>query len=366
MDKKFEVAFVIPSLGSGGAERVVSNLSNEFTDLGIKVTVIMLANRNLNYFLNENVELIYLDCEMDNSLNFASRYKLRLKKIRNAIKNLKPNVVISFMSETNIDVCFAMTGLKIPLIVSERNDPSIDPSSKIKQYMRKLAYLKPRGFVFQTPDAQGYFSKRVQKRSKIIINPLSSSLPDPFCGEREKRIVSVGRLNKQKNFPLLIDAFGEFAKDNPEYSLEIYGEGMLDKSIKEYILSKGLEKKVTLMGFCRDVHKRIISAAMFVMTSDFEGMPNALLEAMAIGLPCISTDCPCGGPRMLIKDKENGILTRLGNKNDILQAMRYIAENPTESQKMSLNAKEIKKDAELTTITNSWIDYIKVCVGEQV
>ncbi len=364
MNKNVKIAFVIPSLGSGGAERVVSNLSNEFFALGMRVSVIMLANRNLYYSLNDGVSIEYLDCEKDNSLPFLKRYKLRLKKIKEAVKRINPDVVISFMSETNIDVCFAMRGLKIPLIVSERNDPAIDPASKVKQYMRKLAYRKPAGFVFQTPDAKAYFSKRIQEKSCIILNPLSASLPVPYEGERDKRVVSVGRLNKQKNFPVLFDAFSEFVKDYPDYKLEIYGEGFLEEKLKKYISDLGMDDKILLMGFCKDVHEKTKSASMFVMSSDFEGMPNALLESMAIGLPCISTDCPCGGPRMLITSKENGILVSVKSSAEILDAMKFMAENPDKAASMGKKAQKLREEANVSAITQKWIDYIADCIGE--
>lgn len=364
MEKNIKVTFVIPSLGSGGAERVVSNLSNEFTALGMNVNVIMLANRNLYYPLNDNVGIEYLDCEKDNSLPFFKRYKLRLKKIKSAVKKINPDVVISFMSETNIDVCFAMRGLKIPLIVSERNDPAIDPASKAKQYMRKIAYRKPSGFVFQTPDAQRYFSKRIQEKSCIILNPLSATLPTPYEGKRDKRIVSVGRLNKQKNFPLLFDAFAEFVKEYPDYKLEIYGEGLLKEKLQQYILQLGMENKVSLMGFCKDVHDKIKTASMFVMSSDFEGMPNALLEAMAIGMPCISTDCPCGGPRMLIREYENGMLVKTKSKDSIFKAMKYMVDNPHKAYQMGKKSQKIRAEADASAVVQTWIDYIEKIVGD--
>ena len=362
MKKDVKIAFIIPSLGSGGAERVVSNLSNQFSAMGMQVTVMMLVNRNQYYPLNQEVNVQYLDCEQDNGLPYIKRYKLRLSKIRNAVKTLNPDVVISFMSETNIDVCLAMRGLKIPLIVSERNDPAIDPASKAKQILRKIAYAKPSGFVFQTPDAQAYFSKKIQKRSCIILNPLSASLPEPFDGERDKRVVAVGRLNKQKNYPVLIDAFKEFSENYPEYTLEIYGEGVLEDKISEYISDNGMQDKISLKGFCSDVHQKIKTASMFVMSSDFEGMPNALLEAMAIGMPCISTDCPCGGPRMLMENKNNGILVKVNAKEGLTEAMKYMAEHPDEAHQMGKRAQSLREEASSEAVTQLWIDFIAGCV----
>ena len=364
MKQNLKIAFCIPSLGSGGAERVMSVLANKFTERGHEVSIIMLSNYKCVYPLSEKITVETLNCDDDGCLPFVKRYPLRLKKIRNAVKKIKPDVVISFMSETNTDVCFALKGMRIPVIVSERNDPAIDPASKMKQLMRRMAYTKPMGFVFQTPDAQSYFSKRIQKKSRIILNPLADYLPEPYYGDREKRIVAVGRLNKQKNFPMLIDAFSEFVKKHPEYVLEIYGEGPIESQIANYISDKGLVDKVILKGFCKDVHTHTLNASMFVMSSDFEGMPNALLEAMAIGLACISTDCPCGGPGMLIESYKNGILVPVNDSSKMYDAMSFMAENPQKAEEMSKNAVEIRHMANVETITDEWLEFVGQCRGE--
>lgn len=349
-----KIVFCIPSLGSGGAERVVSVLASELAERQHDVHIAMIANRNLNYSLVDSVAIHYLDCESDLHLSFIKRYIIRLKRIRSLMKKLTPDVVISFMAETNIDVCLALTGINMPIIVSERNDPALDPASKIKQKLRNIAYRKPDYFVFQTPDAQKYFSSRIQSRSSIILNPLSEHLPEPYEGLREPRIVNVSRLNAQKNIPLLISAFEEFSRNHPQYTLEIFGEGNQEEAIRKRIHELGLDKKVILKGFCKDVHNLIRKAALFAMTSDYEGMPNALLEAMAIGLPCISTDCPCGGPRMLIKPNWNGLLIPVGDREEMYQAMCHLANNPESASEMGRNAQHIREMADLNKIISEW------------
>ena len=361
MSENKKVAFCIPSLGSGGAERVTSILANKFAERGYDVSIIMLCHDTCLYPLSESVKTVCLNCDNDAAMSFAKRFLTRLKKIRRAIGEIAPDVVVSFMSETNIDVCLALWGINVPIIVSERNDPATDPASRAKQLLRKVAYTKPRGFVFQTPDAQAYFSKRIQKRSDIILNPLGKAMPWRFEGERDKRIVAVGRLNKQKNFTMLIDAFSEFAKIHPDRVLEIYGEGVLEGKIKEYIAEKELQEKVILKGFCRDVHEKILTAEMFVMSSDFEGMPNALLEAMALGLPCISTDCPCGGPRMLIESYKNGILVPVKDAKAMTKAMCFMADEPDAAEQMSKNAVLVRERADLESVAQQWLDMVNLC-----
>lgn len=357
--KPNKIVFAISSLGSGGAERVVCSLANELTERGYQIGIILVANDHLVYELSEKVELTYLSCEeRHQSLNTLQRTFQRISDIRKAIKKSKADVVVSFMSGTNIDVCFAALGLKIPVIVSERNDPAIDPASRAKQILRKIAYCRSNGFVFQTPDAQTYFNKGIQKRSCIILNPLTSALPAPYEGVRDKRVVAVGRLNKQKNYPMLLDAFAEFIRTKPEYILEIYGEGPLERDIRADLERKNLQNQVVLKGFCKDVHQQIRDAAFFVMTSDFEGMPNALIEAMALGLPCISTDCPCGGPRMLIRNGENGLLIPVKDQQVLVKAMHQMAADAETAARMGRNACQIKEQVRLEAIVDQWISYI--------
>lgn len=361
VNEPVKIVFCIPSLGSGGAERVTSLLANQLVLKGYSVTVLMTARRHEVYPLSDMVQIACINCDDDMDLSLVNRFLTRLKKIKKTIKNIAPDVVISFMSETNVDVCFALAGMNVPIIVSERNDPKTSPASRAKQIIRRLAYVMPRGFVFQTPDAQAYFSKRIQKKSKIILNPLSNSMPERFEGEREKRIVAVGRLHKQKNFSMLIDAFAEFSKTHPDRVLEIYGEGALEEKIREYINEKELQDKVILKGFCKDLHERILCAEMFVMSSDFEGMPNALLEAMALGLPCISTDCPCGGPRMLIESYENGILVPVRDTKKMTEAMVYMADNSEKAEQMSINAVAVRDRANADAVTEQWLEMINLC-----
>ena len=360
MPEKLHVTFIIFSLGSGGAERVISVLAREFVLLGYEVDIVLISNRHVYYELPQDVHLIYLDCELDGKLGACRRYLRRIRKIRCSIAKLSPDVVISFMAETNIDTCLALFGKKTPIIVSERNDPKVDPNNRIKKIMRYFAYFKPVGFVFQTNQAKLYFSNRfrIQKRSKIIMNPLSSSVPPAFFGVRDNRIVSVGRLNPQKNFPLLIAAFEEFSSIYKDFILEIYGEGILENELKQMINERGLENKVFLKGFQKDVHEKIKSASLFVMTSDFEGMPNALIEAMAVGLPCISTDCPCGGPQMLISNNINGVLIPVGDCTALLKSMQYLIDNKFVASNIGKEASKIRNLTSASIVAKEWRDFI--------
>lgn len=352
-----KIMFFISSLGNGGAERVVSVLANSFSGSGHDVSVTLLADNHIYYAVSDNVRITFLEKEWKKNRNKALRIIERIRLIRDTVSAEKPDIVISFMSETNLDVSAALLFSDVPLIVSERSDPAINPSGKMKRYLRRMLYHRPDGFVFQTKDARNFFSVSIQKKATIILNPLVSELPEYYTGEREKRIVTVARLSRPKNIPLLLDAFKVFAQLKPEFCLEIYGEGDQENEIRKLIVEKGLSDSVKLLGFCKNVHERINKAAMFVMSSDYEGMPNALMEAMAQGLPCISTDCPCGGPKTLINHRSNGLLVKVGDLDGLTKAMVDIIDDPT-CKGIGERARDIWTIANVQVITEKWMEYI--------
>lgn len=359
------IMFIISSLGGGGAERVVSTLANELAARGHHITVVLTSRDNQDYPLIEQVSLVKLNCGCRyRNIPTPIRIARRILDIRNTIKENSADAVISFVAETNIDVCLASVGLCTPVIVSERNDPAAEPANRIKQFIRKLAYWRADGFVFQTPDAQAFFSRRIQKKSVIILNPMVPRFTELYIGEREKRIVAVGRLYEQKNYPLLISAFSRFSALHPEYTLEIYGEGPLRAAIETQIQVCGLVGKVLLKGFSKDVQTQIRTAAFFVMPSAFEGMPNALIEAMSLGLPCISTDCRCGGPRMLIENGKNGLLVPVNDEDALTEAMRKLAEDSAYAKSLGDCASQINKRVNVRIIVDQWLEYIDCVINK--
>ena len=352
-----KIMFFISSLGNGGAERVVSVLADSFCKSGHDISVVLLADNHIYYPIADGVKIHFLDREWKTKKNKASQIIQRIRMIRKTVEAEKPDVVISFISETNIDVSIALAFHNVPLIVSERSDPTINPPSYAKRVLRRYVYFRPDGFVFQTKYARDYFSKSIQRKSTVILNPLVSTLPEYFAGVRDKRIVTVARLSKVKNIPLMLNAFKNFIKIKPEYYLEIYGEGEQEDKIRSVIEEEHLSDSVRLMGFCKDVHERINKASMFVMSSDYEGLPNALLEAMAQGLPCIATDCPCGGPRTLINHQLNGLLVKVGDADGLTKAMVDILDNPV-YKGIGERAQSIRSTASTQVVTEEWLDYI--------
>jgi glycosyltransferase involved in cell wall biosynthesis len=220
--------------------------------------------------------------------------------------------------------------------------------------MIQYCFSKAYRVVFQTDDAQRCYKDEIQKKSVIISNPIKENLPEPFSGERDNRIVAFSRLNQQKNIPMMLRVFKEFHKKNDKYVLEIFGRGECEEELKQYAKEIGISDHVVFKGFEKDIHHKIRSAAMFISTSDYEGISNSMLEALALGLPCICTDCPAGGARMAIRSGHNGFLIPVRDEEAMVKSMEYIVNNPVEIEKVSKRAAEIRNELSIDKICNRW------------
>lgn len=318
--KKIDI--ITKAMTSGGAERVIAQLANYFVTHGICCRIITTDDREVMYPLNEKIKIVSIGKKSGNKV--IDRV-VRYSALRKVVLSDRQDVVLTMPEDTGIYVILALLGTGIPVYVSERNNPWVMPDVKITRFLRKIAYPFATGVIFQTEMAKSFFSPRIQKKGVVLPNPVDASrIPAPYEGEREKRFVAVGRLEPQKNFPLLIRAFAEFNKEIQGYKLTIYGEGREREKLENLIKDLGLQNNIELPGRDKDVLNKINSAAAFILSSDYEGMPNALIEAMCMGMPVISTDCPSGGPRELICDSKNGLLVRVNDINGMTDAMRKI------------------------------------------
>lgn len=352
-----KICFCIDSLNGGGAERVVATLSNQLVQMGHQIDVMMIAKKEKDSFykLDTNVKLHAL-CE---GINRKISIFKRIKILRYFFKKNRPQVIISFLPHSNIFVTFATRGLDILHIVSERNNPYLNPQNKILRVLKKIAFLKAHGCVFQTCDARDFYPKKIKDKSAIIFNPVSIELKDETDVFRRNYILSVGRLTKQKNFPLLLKSFAEFHNKFTDYKLLIYGNGE-ERTVLEDITNRlNISENVEFKGHAPCWHKEAYDAKMFVLSSDYEGMPNALIEAMVLGIPCISTDCPIGGPRELIRDGENGYLTTVGDVGELSARMIEIANSESIAVKFSMANENLKEQLSAENISKQWLEFIK-------
>jgi len=343
-------AFVIGTLGQGGAERVMSNLANYLVRQNHEITIITLFRREPSYWLDPRVTVI-------NGLDISIKLNA-IRLLRQQIKKTTPDIVLSFMTHINILTIVAMWGLDIPVVVSERSDPKEHPSQYMRRFLRRILYPWPKGFVFQTKNAQEYFPSNIVKRSIVIPNPIyfdrKEKTKDQF---REDVIVTVGRLTKAKNHRMLIRAFGEIHKRFPTYVLKIFGEGDLREELKEYVSLLDLDGPVRLMGSSNTIIKEIDKCKIFVLSSDYEGMPNALIEALAVGLPSISTNCLSGGPEFLLSNGR-GILVPVGDEQALTEAISYLIQHPQERELMGEQAMSIFELLNPRIVFRDWEIYL--------
>jgi len=294
------IVFITGAMTRGGAERVISLLSNQYVQLGWQVRIVMLLHNRVEYILHPNVEVINFS---DDKVNVILNIPRLILKLRYYIKRNKPNVVVSFMAPICLIAGIACYHQDTRWILSERIDPSAEKRNPLFAGMLNFLYSKCDKTVLQTKRVMNYFPENIRNNSIIIPNPIQVSTM--AFRKRKKRIVTAGRLMPQKNQAMLIEAFSKLHEIHSDYVLDIYGEGPLKSILQEKINTLGLSNVVRLKGNVPDIHEQIADAEMFVLPSDFEGLSNALLEAMMMGLACISTNC--AGSDEVITDGQNGI-----------------------------------------------------------
>lgn len=231
------------------------------------------------------------------------------------------------MEEPNFRAILATRGLPVKTLVSVRNDPNKEYAGKMGVFVGKVLLPMADGCVFQTKEAQEWFPEKLQKKSKIIYNAVKEDFYHVERNPNHGEIVTCGRLTEQKNHEILISAFAEVLKKYPYVTLKIYGEGTLRDTLQEQINELGIQDKAFLMGVTNNVEKALETAELFVLSSDYEGMPNALMEAMAAGVPCISTDCPCGGPKELFGERLKRKLVSCGNVRQMANKINEVLGN---------------------------------------
>lgn len=298
-------------------------------------------------------------------LSITSQYGREIKYLRGLMQTEPDLSVITFLQPTIPITVLAARGLPNRVIISERGDPK---RLMKKRYGRKFIeryYTRADAAVFQTEDAKNTYPKRVADKGVVISNPLKTGLPEPYHGERNKNITTFCRISKQKNLPVLIDAFAMLHKEHPEYQLRIIGDASNDEGIEvmdtlnKMITGYEIEDAVIFEPFRTDVHEAIIKDAMYVNSSDYEGISNAMLEAMAIGMPVVCTDCPIGGAKATITDGENGMLVPIKDANPLYNAMKRIIEDQALADTLSANAVKLRDELSLETIAQKWMDLLR-------
>lgn len=346
-----DIIFVSNALANGGAARVICVLAAEFTRRGKRVGIAVYNSFEGEYPVVDGVQKEY----GPQGSGGHSRAN-RISWLRGVAKHNPDACFVAFEYFVNMQTIIALAGLPNRLVISERNDPARVGSGKKTNWLRERLYRHADMLVCQTDDAAAYFSDKVAKT--VILNPVKDNLPEPFCGERRHSVACFCRLEKQKNLGMLLRAFAEFLGSHRDWTLEVYGDGSEHDALVALAGELGIANAVSINPGRQDVHDVVRDAGMFVLPSDYEGLSNSMLEAMAIGLPCICTDCPCGGARMVIRDGENGILVPVGGEVELSVAMARVADEDGLAQRLGSNAAGIREMLSTGVIADRWSEVI--------
>lgn len=321
------ILFSIGNLIGGGAERVVALWASKFAHMGYDVALYMSVRYDNEYVVDRRVNISSIAQSQD-EYRQLSKWE-RFRRHRAFIKNFKPDVMINFLPGTQIKMLFSSMGIPGRRIETVRNNPWIDTDIGKKRPLWNLCFKKADAIIVQTDEQLEYFSGKEKKKCVVIHNPLSEDCRDAKrteYPEKATRFMAAGRLNYQKNFPMLIEAFARVAKENDDIYLDIFGNGGDDFTayLQDCIDKSGFASRITLKGRTNDICGALMQHDCFILSSDYEGMPNALAEAMATGMVCISTDCRTG-PKDMIENGKNGYLVKTGDVESMAEAIARVA-----------------------------------------
>lgn len=357
---KKHISLIIPSLTTGGAERVFSILANSLIS-DYNITIFVLYKCEIAYSLNNSIEVVFCKGLYNPKLsifNSVSNHYGFIKFLRKEISKRQSKLMISFTTTTNVYTVLVSKLLKVPSIISERLHPDYGINSFWK-FIRKKIYPSSSKLVVQTQISRAYFNNFMgAEKVTIIENPIAPELTNHIAQnlERVKNILCVGRLTYQKNQDLLLKAFSKI--DTKDWKLVFVGDGDKRKEYENLAAKLNIENKVVFTGSVQNVTDYLKTASIFVLCSRFEGFPNALIEAMYFGLPCIATNCP-SGPEDIIINKKNGILISVDDENALTTALNSLIANEELREVLGKTATNTAKRFEADTIMNTWKTLIK-------
>ena len=351
-----KVIFVTISMRGGGTERVISILANCMARMGYDVTIMMIAEPEIEYELDSRIRCVCVSEATNGSL--SGRMK-RINKMRKEIKQDPGAYVIGMGTVASMFTVMAVFGLKNKVVVSERNDPNIFNGRQIRKaekIFRNVLYSRAKYVVLQTVDTIECFPSHLHEKCVVIGNPIPNNLPEPGnYAEREKTLLDVGRLIPTKNHQMLIKAFVKFHQKFPDYKLLIFGEGPEKQNLQKMIFALNLQEHVSLMGFSDSIYEELRKGGIYVSTSITEGVSNSLIEALAMGIPTVATDCPVGGARACIQDGKNGFLIRVNDEDQLLNRLENLVIDEQLKKKFSENSVKVRKYYSEDFISKEWL-----------
>ena len=380
-----KIIYLLASLGSGGAERVVSLLANRMCEDGHNIQIVCLKYNDVYYTLHDKIKVVA-------ATEHASNRIMELFWLRKYIQKEKPDVVIPFTEGVYCFTILALLGTRIPIIASERLDPAA--MSLPRKFLKRLLLPYADWLVVQTESIKAYFPKSIQKKTSVIYNPVNDEVFEnprmdsrvqsskrkradsydhsghDFChnsskqtsltdlvapkiqSSKQNRIISVARLAPQKNQKMMIEAFAKVADEFPDWQLVIFGEGPLRSSLELLVKSLQLDGRVLLPGRTEHVVEELRKSKIFCLSSDYEGMSNSMIEAICVGLPIVTTNV--SGVKELVDDNINGFVVECGNVDRMCSALSSLMGNESLMNCFAQKSFERRRLFQMDVVNNKW------------
>ncbi len=347
-----KILFVSGNLCDGGAQRVISVVASHLVEKGHDVSILLYSRDEKEYPLNSKVKIVSIAQSFED-YSLTSCFS-RIRTIRKYLKRVKPDVAIGFL-EGGYGLYISSIGLNFKKVASIRNNPERVFNAKgLRVILNKMWFNSADAIVVQTKSQFELMPKKMKKTSEVIPNPISDTAITDIKTTHNvecRKIVMAGRLVPQKNYHMVFEAIKIVREKYSDVKLNIFGKGELETELQNLIDSNGLGDNIKLCGWTQNTLKEYRNHDIYILSSDFEGMPNALMEAMGVGLPCISTDCDTG-PSDLIEHKKNGFLIPVGDANALAEYIIKIIEMSKEQRI------ELGNNAHLTMKEKFSSDYI--------
>lgn len=359
-----KICLFVPSLVSGGAERVITHLANYWANSSHTVYLLTLASPQdpVFYTLDSRIKLLHLDLlpRPENPVKKFYRYLRQIIRVSRVIKRLSPDVVIAFLDISIFLALISKFFTQSQVIVSERNNPFSSVTNKFLKKINLFLYRFADRLIIQTKQLAETFPLYLQEKITVIHNPVlppSHQVSDYKTAHQQKRVITIGRLHPQKGHDILITAFSQILQNHPDWHLHFIGDGEERQSLENLCQTLDIQSNVRFLGRSTETEKLLAESSIFVLASRYEGFPNALCEAMAVGLPSVATDC-LYGPGEIISHKANGLLIPVENAEALAQALEVLITDQTLYRTIGTQAKEITNILAIKNIMLQWEEVI--------
>lgn len=363
------IVFHLNDLGHGGAQRFVSNLANRFAQENYEVYIATEWYAEDEFAIDPRIKRVHVGLsEADERKGRVAQFLIRLQNLKRFVQKVNPDVLVPIAQSANYRGLMACGKSDIPVVISIRTDPNGRYERFGDAFMIRHYFPKAAGCVYQTEDQRAFFKPYLQDGTRIILNPVNPKYFDAAYRQTDKSVVQHARIAEPKNHIMLIRAFLKVHEKHPDYVLKIYGPDAGDgawQKTEALIREKQAERFVFLMGDCDAPEKEIPKGSVYAFSSSYEGLPNTLLEAMAMGMPVVATDCPCGGPKTVIAHEENGLLVPNDDEDAMADGILRLIENPELAKRLGENARKIRSRTDIDLIYSQWRDYLEEVVAKR-